>query len=651
MSCEDCAGSSLNNPPIARAGLTQTIVLPTDSVFLDGSTSFDPDGSITSYQWLKISGPPDFSILNPDSTKTIVKALEMGVYHFELTVKDNGGLYAKDTVQIIVDDPSVNQPPFANAGTDQTITLPTDSAILNGILSFDPDGTIVSYQWTKISGPNANNILSQTVQTKVDGLVQGVYQFELKITDNGGLFTKDTMQVVVVNPAQNQPPIACAGPDQVITLPNIATLNGSCSADPDNNITSYSWTKISGPTSYSITNINAVQTAFTNLEQGIYQVELKVTDAGGLFSKDTVRVTVNGGVTNTCSNLNRPFVNAQLIPIGQVSQTRGGMSVASSGNKIFFAGGVSQSVPSSRVDIYDIGTNTWSTAELCAGRYLIAIVAAGNKIFFGGGETLDGTWPVDSVDIYNISTNNWSVAHLSTAGNGIVAATVGNKVFFAGGDGGFSGNPDRSSTVDIYDLISNTWSTASLGSEGKEGGHSAVAVNNKLYISGGGAWSSNFGNWFCTKRIDIYDNTTNSWSTSSLDEGKLLHAGIAVNGKIYWAGGYTGSNPTIINSCSVEIKDINTGSVSIQQLSAPLTWSSTEGQAAVAKDGKIIFMGYHQPVTNKFDIYDIATNSWSIGILPFTIDAASIISINNTVFVAGGFVNGVLSNQLWKLEF
>ena len=45
--------------------------------------------------------------------------------------------------------------------------------------------------------------------------------------------------------------------------------------------------------SFNIANANAVQTQVTNLAQGIYQFELKVTDAGGLFSKDTMQVTVN----------------------------------------------------------------------------------------------------------------------------------------------------------------------------------------------------------------------------------------------------------------------------------------------------------------------------------------------------------------------
>ena len=89
-----------------------------------------------------------------------------------------------------------NQPPTANAGPDKVITLPTDSVLLNGSGSSDPDGNISSYIWTKIAGPAPCNIVNATaVQTQVGNLVSGIYQFELKVTDSGGLFSKDTVSV------------------------------------------------------------------------------------------------------------------------------------------------------------------------------------------------------------------------------------------------------------------------------------------------------------------------------------------------------------------------------------------------------------------------------------------------------------------------
>ena len=59
VSSEDCATKN-NKPPISIAGPDQVIALATDSALLDGSTSSDPDGSISNYLWTKISGPDSF---------------------------------------------------------------------------------------------------------------------------------------------------------------------------------------------------------------------------------------------------------------------------------------------------------------------------------------------------------------------------------------------------------------------------------------------------------------------------------------------------------------------------------------------------------------------------------------------------------------
>src|SRR6187549_4260973 len=115
ISCEGCACK--NKPPIAKAGLDQVITLPTDSVLLDGNTTSDPDGKISEWLWTKISGPVSFNIISQSDSITKVKTLVVGAYQFELKVTDNGKLSAKDTVQVIVKDPSTpNRPPIANAG-------------------------------------------------------------------------------------------------------------------------------------------------------------------------------------------------------------------------------------------------------------------------------------------------------------------------------------------------------------------------------------------------------------------------------------------------------------------------------------------------------------------------------------------------------
>src|SRR4030095_7286643 len=76
-----------------------------------------------------------------------------------------------------------------------------DTVYLNGSFSTDPDNNIISYQWTKVAGPASFTIANaNSVTTRATGLVEGVYRFELKVTDADGLFSKDMVQVTVNPP-------------------------------------------------------------------------------------------------------------------------------------------------------------------------------------------------------------------------------------------------------------------------------------------------------------------------------------------------------------------------------------------------------------------------------------------------------------------
>jgi hypothetical protein len=279
-----------NAPPTANAGLDQSITLPVNTVTLNGSGT-DTDGTITTYAWTKISGSAAGTITTPTSATTTVTGLTQGVYQFELRVTDNGGAIDTDTVQVTV-NPDPNVPPTASAGPDQTLLLPTNNTILNGT-GTDTDGTIASYAWTKIAGPAAGVIGTPTsATTTITGLTQGVYQFELTVTDNNGATGKDTVQITVVNPL-NVPPTVNAGLDQVITLPlSTVTLTGTAN-DTDGTITSYNWTKISGPTGGTITSPTVITTIVTGLTQGIYIFRLTVIDSDGATASDDISITVN----------------------------------------------------------------------------------------------------------------------------------------------------------------------------------------------------------------------------------------------------------------------------------------------------------------------------------------------------------------------
>jgi hypothetical protein len=60
----------------------------------------------------------------------------------------------------------------------------------------------------------------------------------------------------------------------------------------------YEWRKISGPTNYKIVSPNSAVTDVTDLEVGIYQFELKVTNSRGLSARDTMVLRVSPPADN-----------------------------------------------------------------------------------------------------------------------------------------------------------------------------------------------------------------------------------------------------------------------------------------------------------------------------------------------------------------
>ncbi|MBZ4407133.1 hypothetical protein K8640_02840 [Myxococcus sp. XM-1-1-1] len=91
----------------------------------------------------------------------------------------------------------VNAPPAVSAGVDQTVVLPTSTAQLTGTAS-DSDGQVVSHQWVQLMGPSNVTPTSGTgLSATVSGLVQGLYEFELRVTDDDGVTVASRMKVKV----------------------------------------------------------------------------------------------------------------------------------------------------------------------------------------------------------------------------------------------------------------------------------------------------------------------------------------------------------------------------------------------------------------------------------------------------------------------
>ena len=292
-SCEDCYSLS-NRKPIADAGADTALFLPADSAILNGTASHDPDGTIDKYVWRQISGPGTSLLTQASGVSTIVKNLSLGIYQFELIITDNLGLTARDTVSVsVINNGQYNRPPLAKAGADQSVDLPMNSITLDGSNSTDPDNNILSYSWTKISGPNGLNIRNSTlVQTQVTDMVEGFYRFELQVTDAAGLSSKDTVVIRVNEPPSSPVAAVYAGPDIILTLPlDSVYLHGKWSGSQNSD---WEWIKIYGQGGGNISADNMLFPGLVvarNLQPGLYTFRFTLKGQGP-GSSDTMTVEV-----------------------------------------------------------------------------------------------------------------------------------------------------------------------------------------------------------------------------------------------------------------------------------------------------------------------------------------------------------------------
>lgn len=176
------------------------------------------------------------------------------------TVRNTGWGYSLWEFEIYGTPATSNLPLVVVVPANQTITLPTNSIILDGSGTSDPNGDPVTYAWTKQSGPNCTLSGNTTNRLTVTAMLEGTYVFRLTATDNKSASAYKEV-TVTVNPAQTTCSliISKGKPTTASTVeePNVATNAtdndmatrwGSAFADPQ-------WITIDLGASYSICKV------------------------------------------------------------------------------------------------------------------------------------------------------------------------------------------------------------------------------------------------------------------------------------------------------------------------------------------------------------------------------------------------------------
>jgi len=292
----------INNAPTAMAGDDAT-VNEGATVVLDGSGSSDPDTiNELGFSWAQTSGQT-FTLMGADTATPQFQALNIPpagvVAEFALTVTDNGGLTATDSVRVTINNS--NSAPVASAGSDQTVV---EGALttLNGSGSTDDEPATLTYSWSQTGGlavslSDASAIMPTFTAPSIGFDSNPVLTFELLLTDEDNQTSTDTVMVNVSN--DNMAPVANAGPTQNVTEGMLVTLNGNGSTDPDlaeDDALSFAWTRISGDPSLELENADTATPGFTAPLVGPAGLsatyELTVTDRGQLVDTDQTVVNV-----------------------------------------------------------------------------------------------------------------------------------------------------------------------------------------------------------------------------------------------------------------------------------------------------------------------------------------------------------------------
>jgi hypothetical protein len=208
-----------------------------------------------------------------------------------------------------------NAAPSVNAGPDRTVTMPAQAS-LDGTVTDDgkPSPPNLTTTWTKQSGlgtvtfANAN-----AVDTQASFSAAGTYVLQLAASD-GALSASDVMQVTVQSGSGNTAPQVNAGPDQAITLPAQAALDGTVSDDglPSPPTLTSTWSRVSGPGTVTFGNNHAVDTQASFSVSGTYLLQLSTSD-GSLTTRDSVQITVQSAA-NTAPQVNAGVDQTITLP-------------------------------------------------------------------------------------------------------------------------------------------------------------------------------------------------------------------------------------------------------------------------------------------------------------------------------------------------
>jgi len=284
-------GVSANEPPLAEAGLDQTV--PTNStVFLDATGSSDPDGSIAGYEW-RIEGPNGNVVRAacPTCARTRFVARQAGQYDVTVTVTDDDGAQRSDTLYVtaaVPDGPEVTLSGPGGVLTNETHTYSASAsagaADLARVLWFVDNQRVAM---TDIAGESAAPALSHAFTAN------GTHSMRVEVVDRLGRRASATRNVTVSAASVNHAPTVSGLDDHTVDSGETLTLTVTTSDIDGDDLTYSWWVENTGEAEFTDeTGPEARVTMPTVSSETDYEVVVSVADGDGGRVNTTATVTV-----------------------------------------------------------------------------------------------------------------------------------------------------------------------------------------------------------------------------------------------------------------------------------------------------------------------------------------------------------------------
>mgnify|MGYP001059971866 CR=1 FL=1 len=295
-------------PPVAKFTHTPDVPLINQTVTFNASESYDPDGTIISYQWCFGDETPNAS--RPEATISHTYSA-LGDYTVTLTVTDNAGLKGTTSQAI-----SINDYPMAKFTFSPTRPLVNETVTFNATESSPNGGTIVSYFWNFGDEQTANT--TTPIITHAYSAV-GNYTVTLTTTDSYGLTDNCTESITIIKPPVADFTFSPTWPKVGETV----SFDASASIPNGGTIVSYFWDFGDGQ------NTTGDITTHAYLTYGNFTAALTITDSEGLTDTTFKEVKVREYPTPSFINYpGLPYVNEMVTLDASASTPNGGTIVS-----------------------------------------------------------------------------------------------------------------------------------------------------------------------------------------------------------------------------------------------------------------------------------------------------------------------------------